>query len=186
VGRRDGDLRRFGGFGRGRDGFMTNAGVTLSSCLCSADVLAAIRRFFLQPQETYSIPELAELWRVSPQDVRDLYHDELSRVAPDGRTSDHIARRDAETASIAFGMLRPFDIEQALGSDFTRVRPEEWRTVSLTIHIPKFITEALAAEAFLPCNLPVDARIEQVLLEVFAPGYRLADVDRKARSGQLA
>lgn len=64
-------------------------------------------------------------------------------------------------------MLRPLDIERALGLDFPRVRPEAWRTVTVVVHVPAFVTEALSREAFLPSDLPLDIRIEQLLVETF-------------------
>jgi hypothetical protein len=48
--------------------------------------LAAIRRFFLEAQDTYSLDELAALWRIHPDDVRDVYYDQLvQRAEPGGR-----------------------------------------------------------------------------------------------------
>ncbi|MDP9192849.1 MAG: hypothetical protein M3P06_14200 [Acidobacteriota bacterium] len=132
------------------------------------DHLAAIRRFFLQPQEWYSFEELAALWRVHPYDVRDIYHDQLLRR--DGSSALRIAWADALGTSIAFNMLRPFDIERALGSDFVRVRPETWRTVPILVHIPRFIAEAIALDASIPPRLPLDVRIEQLIVELFTSG----------------
>lgn len=137
------------------------------------DHLAAIRRFFLQPQELYSLEELAALWRVHPDDVRDIYHDQLLRRAasnPDGTDSLRIAWADAVGTSVTFNILRPFDIERALGPDFTRARPETWQTVPILIHLPRFIAEAVALDASIPPRLPLDVRIEQLIVELFTSG----------------
>jgi hypothetical protein len=143
--------------------------------------LAAIRRFFLERRETYSIEELAELWRVHQDDVRDVYHDEF-RV-PDA-ASRGIAWADAVGASIRFSMLRPIDVERALGLEFTRVRAENWRTVAIVIHLPKFITNALALQPSVPANLDIEVRVEQLVMELFvATGTRHDDdwVERQSR-----
>jgi hypothetical protein len=61
-------------------------------------------------------------------------------------------------------MLRPLDVERALGDDFSRVWPENWRTVSVVVHLPRFITEVIATEPSLPSELSLEARIEQFLI----------------------
>ena len=127
------------------------------------DRLDAIRRFFLQPHETYSIAELSALWRVNDDDVRAVFHDELTR----GTLNDRIAWAVAVGASVSFALIRPLDIERALGRDFSRVRPETWRTVAVVVHLPTFVTEALVSEPSLPSDLPLDVRIEQLLVELF-------------------
>jgi hypothetical protein len=137
------------------------------------DHLAAIRRFFLQPQELYSVEELAALWRIHPDDVRDIYHDQLLRQAdstPDWADSLQVAWADALGTSVTFNILRPLDIERALGPDFTRARPEAGRTVSFVIHIPRFIADAIALDVSIPPQLPIDVRIEQIIVELFTNG----------------
>jgi hypothetical protein len=132
--------------------------------------LAAIRRFFLEPQDTYSLEELAALWRIHPDDVRDIYYDQLVQCAePGGRAveSMRIAWTDAVGTSVTFGILRPFDIERALGSDFTRARPEMWRTFPILIHLPRFIAEAIALDASIPPKVGLPVRIEQFIVELF-------------------
>ena len=49
------------------------------------DRFDAIRRFFLQPHETYSIAELSALSRVSEDDVRAVFDDEPARATLDDR-----------------------------------------------------------------------------------------------------
>ncbi|HEV7763434.1 MAG TPA: hypothetical protein VGQ76_00395 [Thermoanaerobaculia bacterium] len=136
--------------------------------------LDAIRCFFLQPFETYSIEELSKLWRVHEDDVRAVFHDELSQA------TDRVAWAVALEASVNFCMLRPLDVECALGADFTRVRPETWRTASVVIHVPAFVKEALAREPSVPSHLPLDARIEQLLIELFTP-HHMGTIDAPAQ-----
>lgn len=132
--------------------------------------LEAIRRFFLDPQDTYTLEELAVLWQIHPDDVRDIHYDQLVQYAePDGEAvqSMRIAWADAICASVTFGILRPFDIERALGSDFTRARPEKWRTVPILIHLPRFIAEAIALDASIPPKVALPVRVEQFIVELF-------------------
>src|SRR5690349_3660915 len=126
--------------------------------------LDGIRRFFLQPQKTYSTSELAALWGVPEEDVYAVFHDELERSTP----SACIGWESAVGASVRFSMLRPLDIEHALGPDFVRVRTGGWRTVPILVHVPAFVVDALLCEPSLPPDLPIDVRIEQLLVEVFA------------------
>lgn len=129
----------------------------------SDERLEKIRRFFLQPKEAYSIPEISALWRVHEDDVCAIFHDELAR----SNRTERITWEHALGASVSFCMLRPLDIERALGLDFTRVRPEAWRTDSVVVHLPKFVIESLASEPSVPSDLPLDVRIEQLLIELF-------------------
>jgi hypothetical protein len=129
------------------------------------DRLDAIRRFFLQPPETYSIAELSALWRVQEDDVRAVFHDELAGTTP---PHERVPWAIAIGASIKFSMLRPLDVERALGADFTRARPDSWRTIPVVVHLPRFVTEALASEPSLPSDLPLGVRIEQLLVELYA------------------
>ena len=126
---------------------------------------AEIRGFFLQPAESYSINELAQLWQVHPADVRDFFDDELGHIPSE--VSPRIAWSIAVEATVNSSMIRPVEIERALGSDFTGVRPERWRTVPLVVHLPVFVRDAVAREACLPSNLAPAIRIERLLVERF-------------------
>jgi hypothetical protein len=68
---------------------------------------------------------------------------------------------------VTFGILRPFDIECALGSDFTRARPAMWRTLPILIHLPRFIAEAIVLDASIPPKVGLHVRIEQFIVELF-------------------
>lgn len=129
-----------------------------------------IRRFFLRPQETYSVEELGTLWGIRPDDVRDIYHDELMRAAASTEEGAgvRIAWADAIATSVTFNILRPFDVERALGAEFSQARPAAWRTVPVLVQVPIFIVEAIAAEHSIPPKLPVNIRLEQIIVEVFA------------------
>lgn len=101
--------------------------------------LERIRRFFLRPQETYSIEELASLWRIDSDDVRDIHHDELSRRATlnqERAGPPRIARADAVATTVSYNILRPFDVERALGAEFSHARGEAWRTTPILVHVP--------------------------------------------------
>ena len=135
-----------------------------------------IRRFFLQPQETYSIAELATLWNISCDDVRDIYHDKILNECPDDPSCEaqlRIAWADAVGASRAFYLFRPFDIDVALGGDFECAQSEKWRTVPILVHLPRFIAEALPkAPGSFNWRRTVAVRIEEFILEQYAETYR--------------
>lgn len=147
--------------------------------------LEEIRHFFLHPKETYSVEELSNLWRIHPDDVRDIHHDELLRRAPfhtEAGDAPRIARADAVATGVNFNILRPFDVERALGTAFAHVRGEAWGTVPILVHVPTFIAEAVAVDPSIPPNLPIDVRLEQIILEVFA-GSEYSAVAQGAREG---
>jgi len=136
--------------------------------------LVEIRRFFLEPQETYSMQELAALWHISIDDVRDVYHDEIARwEESNGREGIEtnkalrIKWAKAVHTTAIFSLLRPSDIERALGHDFMNVRTERWRTVPILIRLPRFIANAFELDGSLPPKLALAHRIEQVLMEFF-------------------
>jgi hypothetical protein len=139
------------------------------------DHLHAIRRFFLQPPEAYSVDELAALWQVHPGYVRDIYFDQLHAEAVADCTSIRIPWADALRETIAFNMLRPFDIERALGTDFTQVRTEMWRTIPILIQLPQFVADAIALDASIPATLALDLRIERFVTEQFASSSHRMD-----------
>jgi hypothetical protein len=136
--------------------------------------LAEIRQFFLQPEETYSIKELAALWRLSLDDVRDVFHDEITRweftSGKEGVETNAVPRipwAKAVATSAVFNLMRPFDIERALGDDFGRVRTERWRTVPILIHLPHLVANAFELDASIPPRLALASKVERILLELF-------------------
>jgi len=136
--------------------------------------VADIRRFFLQPKEAYGIADLARLWQITPDDVRDIYHDERTAFSdadlaePD---SFRIAWANAVGTSVRFGLLRPWDIEVALADDFDRGRSEKWRTVPIVVRLPRFIVETLPGRSR---RRSLAAHLEQFVLELFQGEYRSA------------
>jgi hypothetical protein len=130
-----------------------------------ASYLAELRRFYLYPKESYSFCELADLWKLSEADVRELYADELNRWTDlcHGSPADfRVRREDAIGASAAFCITRYHDIEAALGEQFGDVCPELWRTVPVLVRLPRFVAEQLPSTGFLEtCGLA--RRIEDVL-----------------------
>lgn len=147
--------------------------------------LTAIRRFFLHPEETYSIKELAALWRVSLDDVRDIYHDEIAEweISNEREGVEKVLRikwAKAVGTTGVFSLLRPFDIERALGPDFINVRTERWRTVPILIHLPRFVANAFELDASVPPRLALANRIERVL-ELFTTENLIGGEANEAR-----
>lgn len=91
--------------------------------------LNLIRYFLLHPQQTYTVLDLAAIWCIHTDDVRAIYHDDLTAWneghpgTPDGYP---IAWIDVLGASVAFNIIRACEVEEALGKDFERVRSIEW------------------------------------------------------------
>lgn len=134
------------------------------------DYLRGLRAFYLQRRESYSIEELAAVWRTSCEEVRDVFHDEIDRWAdahPDAPDAPRIRWREAVDANDAFAIARAIDVERALGSDFARVRAPGWRTVPVLLHLPRFITDAISSEAGGSPNRTLAARVEQFILDAF-------------------
>jgi len=146
----------------------------LCDALQCANDHADIRQFFLQPKDSYSIEELACLWGVALDDVRAVYHDEIlrsSEAASGGASSLRIPWTDAVGASFAFNVLRPYDVEIALGSDFAAVQPKRWRTVPVVLRLPAFVVDALS-ETSPVRDTRLAVCIEQFVLEAFQSEFR--------------
>ena len=138
------------------------------------EYLADLRRFFLEPPESHSIRELAALWRITIEDARDIYHDEIARFeAPEGAadSADDVVRVDWANATLTaalFGLLRSFDIERALGLEFVKTRTAEpWRAIPILIRIPRFVADAIGSETSIPRTLSVAHRVERLLIDIF-------------------
>jgi len=139
------------------------------------DYLASIRRLLLEPQESYSIAELAALWRIPWDDARDVYHDELLRRAqthPEEGDCVRVEWAEAVGVGLEFHLLRPYDVERALGSEFSCVRPESWRTVPVLIRLPRYIVEALCRGCDGPATQTVAEHVERSMLELFEGEHR--------------
>ena len=133
--------------------------------------LANIRRFLLQPQDTYSIDELALVWRITRDEVSAIYHDELL-AHPGEPESLRIAWRNAVVTTVAFHLFRPFDIEVALGADFGRALSESWRTMPVLIRLPRAVVDAIENEPRIADRNDLAAHIEQFILQLFEEQHR--------------
>lgn len=133
------------------------------------EYLRGLRNFYLEPRASYSVDELAAIWRTSSDEVRDVFHDEIDEwfdAHPDSPTEPRIGWREAVDANDAFAIARAFDVERAFGNDFLRVRPPEQRTVTVPLHLPRFITDAISSTPPASCR-PLAARLEQFILDWF-------------------
>jgi hypothetical protein len=136
--------------------------------------LDEIRRFYLDPQETYTVLELAGIWRIHPDDVRAIYHDDLlswSEEHPEAPDALPIEWIDALGASFSFNIIRPVEVEQALSDDFERVRPASWRTVPFVVHLPRWLVTALenddAGIPLIPRCASLAMRVERAMFDLF-------------------
>jgi len=139
---------------------------------------AGIRRFFLEPKDAYSLDELAAFWRISSEDVREVFSDELANWAkshPHSPDAFRVGWHDALRTSLSYNFFRPIDVERALGPDFSRVRPDAWYTVPLLIYVPRFMVAALEFDGVMSSSKRAQAaRIEQYLFDLFPDQHRKA------------
>lgn len=126
-----------------------------------------IRRFYLFPDESYSLADLALVWRVPLDDVCAIFSDSLGGTRPDRANPAlfRVSRADALGAATTFHVFRPVDVERALGDDFLRVRSHRWRTVPLVIYLPSYIAGALSTITFTPRPQSLAARAERLVCE---------------------
>lgn len=139
----------------------------------------SVRRFLLDPQDTYAIEELAALWRIPRDDARAIYHDEVEawkEVHPDAANGLPVQWIDALAASAKFNLLRAVDVERALGAEFERARPQNWRTTPVIVSLPRWLVEAVQCDVqsvtLAPSNASMAMRIERVLLDLFAEEHK--------------
>lgn len=130
-------------------------------------LVADVRRFYLFPEESYALADLAKLWRVSLDDVCAIFSDALTSSRPHGSDAGafRVSWLDALRAATAFHIFRPVVVEQSLGKDFECARAARWRTVPLLVHLPRFIVDALAAMSFTPLPDSLAARAERLVCE---------------------
>ncbi|HYR29317.1 MAG TPA: hypothetical protein VEU30_12680 [Thermoanaerobaculia bacterium] len=125
-----------------------------------------IRRFFIHPQPSYSLGELARLWRIEVDDVCAIFADELASA---GRVHDtdafRVTRDDALGAATVFHLFRPIEVERALGAAFDRVRAAHWRTVPIVVHLPRYLTDVIMSLPLVPARDDLAARAERLLCE---------------------
>lgn len=125
----------------------------------------ALRAFFLEPQDTWSVEELAALWEISVEDVREVFSDELA----ESKRALPVTWANALWTGVTYNYFRPIDVERALGADFARMRPESWLTVPLLIHVPRFMVDTLWSG-----ERSQSASVEQFLFESFQREHREA------------
>lgn len=144
---------------------------TLRGGEAAAD-LSSIRRFFLEPGDAYSFTDLARLWRVDAEQVREIFSDGSNAQEVEDPAAATVAWVDALGTGVAYNLLRPYDVERALGAEFRRFRPEAWRTVPVLLHLPAFVAAAIASDAFLQPALTLPEQVEQFVLECFRREHR--------------
>lgn len=138
-----------------------------------ADRFNDIRHFFLSPRERYSLGDLMAIWRIPLDDMLAMFSDTLD--AADGGQSNpaafEVSAAEAHETAAVFSVFRPIEVEQALADDFERVRPAQWRTIPLVVHVPRFVVDTLTRYPFIPVPDSLPACDERLLCE-------LAEVDR--------
>src|SRR5690348_16568058 len=92
------------------------------------EYLDEIRRFFLEPHEIYSVDDLARLWRAHRDDLSEILYDRIVQ-SQSSIEALRVEWADVIRTSVTHYLLRPFDVERALGEDFSFARPERWKTV---------------------------------------------------------
>ena len=140
-----------------------------------ADPLDGVRRFFIDPRPEYSIDDLAGLWRITANDVRSIFADEIRAwdvLHPREPQQLRITWANVVGTSIALHLLRPFDIERALGEHFTSVRSERWRTVPVLLRIPRFLLDIVSARPPAGNTDSVPIQLERLTLRLLQAHYR--------------
>jgi hypothetical protein len=119
--------------------------------------------------------ELAAIWRISLGEASAIYHDRLQEwndAHPEEPNSLPIAWADSTGSTVRFNLLRPVDVERALGLQLERVRTARWRTVPIVVHLPRWLVNAIARDhttiPLAPANATVAARIERAMLDLFS------------------
>lgn len=131
---------------------------------------ARIRQFFLRPEPTYSLPELAELWSAQHDDLQEIFYDCITgteSARPFSLEDARIEWADAVRTAVTYSLLRPFDVECALGDKFSLARSERWRTVPVVVRLPRFVAAAFVLAPAVPATLAIACKIEQLALEFF-------------------
>lgn len=145
------------------------------------DRIVEIRRFFLYPGRRYSLGELAQIWRVPAAAVVAMFCDELAEADRDGADplTFEVDAAGAQRAAAAYHVFRPVEVEEALGEELERVRPESWRTIPLTVHLPRFLVDVLVEIPFLPEPGSLDARAERLLCELLETDRILGSMEER-------
>ncbi len=126
------------------------------------EAAAHIRRLFLNPKDTYSAAEAAEILGMEPLDLKNLMESgELEGV----RTCCGMKLSRKELISFALDHWPQASIEEALGDDLPNAIPKLLRLADLHVRIPRF--EIVALERLAERNgKSVDAFLSHELLDV--------------------
>lgn len=143
-------------------------GATAVTAQREQDRMLAIRRFFLYPSRRYTLGDLAAIWRVPGEAVVAMFWDELDAADRNGADplTFEVDAASAKYAAEAYYVFRPIEVEAALGEEFEHVRRDHWRTLPLTVHLPRFLAETLAGFPFLPQPTSLASRAERLLCEI--------------------
>ena len=106
------------------------------------DTATHIRRLFLEPKDTYTVPEAAEILAMHLDDVRGWMEvGELEGVD----TIDGVKLSWGELADFGMGFWSQETVEEALGADLADAIPDLLRLADLEVRIPRL--EILALES---------------------------------------
>lgn len=127
-----------------------------------------IAGFLLNPLVAYSLHELAALWRLSMEDVLSIFRDDITEAYDRSygipRELMRVMSYDAMRAAVLFNVMPAYDVERALGRQFARVRPKEWRTRPVLLRLPQWLIERIMRKPMIPATADVAHRIETILM----------------------
>ncbi|MEA2327674.1 MAG: hypothetical protein QOE68_2633 [Thermoanaerobaculia bacterium] len=126
------------------------------------EAAANIRRLFLDPKNTYSEAEAAEILNMEPLDLKRLMESgEVEGI----RTCYGLTVSRKELISFAMDFWPQEAIEEALGDELTKGIPKLLRLARLEVRLPRFEILALERLAERDCK-SVDAVLARELLDV--------------------
>lgn len=121
------------------------------------------------------------VWRVPAEAVVAMFLEELNEGNRGGadRLTFEVDAASALSAAAAYHVFRPIEVEEALGEEFERVRREHWRTIPFTVHLPRFLVDALAEFPFLPAPSSLESRAERLLCEILEADRILSSLNER-------
>ena len=146
---------------------------------------AEIRAFFEGATASYTLLDLAVLWRIPLPDVCAIFSDHVATARLRSGSPATFAVRwiDAVSAATVFNLFRAVEVERALGPDLGRLRSEAWRTRPVLVHLPQFIVDAIKSTTSVPSEIPLEARTEQFIADVCEGEWVLRAVLATSDSG---